>query len=282
MEITVRPDARKTLKQLRGEWDSCIKCSLGHSRIERGGSFVFGYGMLNAIMLIGEGPGFEEEKNGIPFSGKSGTLLHKVLKLIGLTDFYISNLVTCRSCSQQLDEDGAPRMRMNYVTKLPELAFKDEPPTPPQYNACLPRLCEEIYLVDPIVIVGLGGSVCEALTGGHVTITRQRGETVQIEIPGASFVPDLTERKEAWLRRDGSTPIVQNTVRYHFIQTLHPAYVIRKLADRGEDSPLRYFVADLKKALKTYEAYRETVYGILPTAVDTDDEAIQQQISEDA
>jgi uracil-DNA glycosylase len=234
-------------------------------------------------MLIGEGPGVEEEKRGVPFIGKSGDLLRRSMLLVGMDEFYLTNLVTCRSCSQMVNPDKSPMFRKNYATGQPELAFKDEPPTPLQYNSCLPRLYEEIYLVDPIVIVGLGGTACEALLGKHLTITRDRGDTAQIEIPGASFTPDMTE-KGNWLRRSKGTfmaPVVQNMVRYHFIPTLHPAYVARKLDDKGHDSPLMQFLMDLNKAVKTYEAYREMVFGILPTSPPIDYELIQRQLTEE-
>jgi uracil-DNA glycosylase len=279
-----RPDARKTLPELREEWRSCVKCPLGHDRINRDGLFVFGQGTTGSIMLIGEGPGAEEEKMGVPFVGKSGDLLRRAMKLVHMDEFYISNLVACRSCAQQYNEDGSPAFRKNWTTGKPELHFRDEPPTPPQYNACSPRLYEEIYLVDPIVIVGLGAMACEALLGKHITITRDRGDTAQIEIPGASFLPALTDKKEAWARktREGLvTPVVQNTVRYHFIPTLHPAYVIRKLDDRGPDSPLMQLLVDLGKAVRTYEAYREIVFGTLPTNAPIDYDLLQREFQDE-
>lgn len=287
MESTelVRPDARKSLLQLREEWRSCVRCPLGVKRLEREGQFVFGQGTLNSIMLIGEGPGVDEEEAGVPFIGNSGKLLHKILALIGMTEFYMTNIVTCRSCAPQENPDGTPAMRVrNFITKIPEPVYKDEPPTPLHYNACLPRLHEEIYLVDPIVIVGLGGTACEVLEGGHVTITRDRGKPVQIEIPGASFSPSLTEKKEAWARKGKVAPTEQNMVRYHFIPTLHPAYVIRKLSDQHLDSPLMQLVNDLRTALKTYETYRELVYNILPTSttVNDDNDYIQKQFQQEA
>jgi multidrug resistance efflux pump len=68
---------------------------------------------------------------------------------------------------------------------------------------------------------------------------------------------------------------------------LHPAYVIRKLEDQSPDSPFRQLVSDLRKALKTYETYRELVYGIVPTqraddGSDSADQALHSQLrSED-
>jgi uracil-DNA glycosylase len=260
----VRPDARKTLRVLREEWESCTRCDLGTRRIATEGHFVFGSGARQGIMLIGEGPGVEEERAGEPFVGRSGQLLRSVLAMLGFADeseYYLSNLVACRSCTAQLDNDNLPIFRGR--TQV----FRDEPPTPPQYNQCLPRLYEEIYLVDPVVIVGLGAKTCEALMQKHVTITRDRGDTAHIAIPGAGFRPVVTDKKQEWYRKikgEWQAPVEQNDVLYHFVPTLHPAYVARKLADQGADSPFQQFASDLKKAIRTYEAYLEAVFGVTP------------------
>lgn len=280
--LVVRPDARKTLAELRQEWSSCIKCDLGKRRLEVEGKFVFGRGTTGGVMLIGEGPGSEEEKQGLPFVSRSGSILHNVLALLGLDEYYETNLVTCRSCVQQFDGQGQPMLRKNWVTRQPELVYKDELPTPPQYNACLPRLYEEIYLVDPSVIIGLGGKACEALMGQPVTITRDHGKPVQISIPGASYRPVLTEKKKEWLHRtpEGMRTLTeQNEVRYYFMPTLPPAYVERKLEDFAPDSPFRQFVADIKKAIRAHEVYHEMVFGLLPSSnQESDDEAMHRQI----
>jgi uracil-DNA glycosylase len=290
MDASVRPDARKTLVELREEWRSCTRCELGQRRITVGGEFVFGQGVTGSIMLIGEGPGVEEEQQGVPFVGNKsgGTLLRRILEKLGMNEVYITNLVSCRSCTPQVDGSGQPVFRKNYRTKQLELAYKDEPPTPPQYLACAPRLYEEVYLVDPVVIVGLGGKACEALLGRPITITRDRGKTHQIYVPGASYAPNLTEKKQEWARKNKlglTTPTEQNLVRYHFIPTLHPAYVIRTLEDQSPNSTFRQLVADLRRAQKTYETYCEMVYGIVPTRrdedTDTSDHDLHQQMFEE-
>ena len=281
--LIVRPDARKTLTRLQQEWSSCIRCDLGVRRIDVGGSFVFGRGMPGGIMFIGEGPGMEEERLGAPFVADSGTMFHRILQMLGLDEWYETNLVSCRSCAQQIDGTGAPMVRKHWKTGTPEMIYKDEPPTPPQYMACMPRLHEEIYLVDPTVIVGLGGKACEALMGHPITITRDRGEPAHIEISGASFSPVLTEKKKEWLHRTGKelhTINEQNMVRYYFMPTLHPAYVIRKLKDMAPDSPFRQLVIDIKKAIRAHETYREMVFGTVPThRPSIDDEEMHRQLS---
>lgn len=269
MSDTVRPDARKPLMQLREEWASCVKCELGTARLEREGHFVFGQGLGHCVMLVGEGPGADEELTGAPFVGRSGHILKRVLSVLGLADYYLTNIVCCRSCALVKNADGSPMMRKNFRKGghfLP--VYKDEPPLPMQKAACRPRLLEEIYLVDPIIIVGLGGPACEALLGHSITITRDRGETSQISIPGASYRPVLTEKKQQWMRRVGGediAPTEPNEVLYHFIPTLHPAYVARELPDKGPGNAFQKFVADLKKAVTTYNTYLEEVFGVVTT-----------------
>jgi hypothetical protein len=243
---------------------------------------VFGAGTTGGVMFIGEGPGLEEEQTGDPAVGASGALLRQVLAKLGLESYYITNIVACRSCAVQLDEKQQPIFRKNWQTKQMGLVYKDEPPTPPQYNACLARLYEEIYLVDPTVIVGLGGKVVEALTRRPATITRDRGEPTQIEIPGASWRAKLTDKKQSWLRRskEGTfAPVEQNTVRYYFLPTLPPSYVIRKFADRAPDSPFYLFLNDLRTAIRTHEVHQELVHGVLPTTeMRTDDQIIHNEL----
>jgi uracil-DNA glycosylase len=236
-------------------------------------------------MFVGEGPGVDEETHGTPFIGRSGKLLRRVISVLGLTDFYITNIVCCRSCKPREDATGNIIVRTDRRTGAQSQVFSDEPPTPPQKAACHPRLMEEIYLVDPVVIVGLGGPACEELLGRSITITRDRGETLQIAIPGASYRPNLTEKKQQWVRKiDGEwqAPVEQNEVYYHFIPTLHPAYVARELPDKGPNNAFQKFVSDIRKAARTYDAYMESVFGVTPSPKeDFDETALHYAVESD-
>lgn len=246
------------------------------------GKFVFGQGVSRAIMLVGEGPGVEEEAEGVPFIGRSGQLLRKVLDHLNFHDVYMTNTVCCRSCTQVTDQEtGLPVMRKDRRTGISTPMYKDEPPTPPQCMACLPRLHEQIYLVDPILIVGLGNGACATLLGKAITITRDRGEPREISIPGASFRPSVTDGQK-WRRKIKGAdvdPVEQNEVRYHFLPTLHPAYVIRLLADQGPDNPFQQFMSDIKKAIHTYDTYLRMTFGEAPERkVQRSDEELQVQL----
>jgi uracil-DNA glycosylase len=263
-------DARKSLPMLREEWASCQSCDLGVRRVAYGGEFIFGEGQRRGVMFVGEGPGKDEEEMGRPFIGESGTILRTVINRLGLQNFYITNIVACRSCTPWTGPDGQPMMRKNWKTKQMEVSYKDEAPTPLQIEACQPRLYEEIYLVDPIIIVALGPTAAKTLLRKSVSITAPdvRGVPVHITIPGAGFTAVRTEKREAWLHKTKgvfSLPTVPNEVRYLCLPTLHPAFVSRKLADPGGDSPLRQFAGDVQKAVQIYERYMLELFGTVPS-----------------
>lgn len=259
----MRPDARKSLQVLREEWESCTKCTLGVQREASNGSFVFGEGARRGIMFVGEGPGKDEEEYGRPFIGASGDLLRKILTGLGFNDHYLTNIVTCRSCEPRLDENQLPMFRGGKGGRKKEVWMQDTPPKPPEWNACLDRLHEEIYLVDPVVIVSLGNTAAEALIGRSVTITRDHGQPLEIQVPGAGFDAVLTEKKKEWyhkVRGEVVAPVRQSTVGYLLVPALHPSYVLRRIADKGGDSPFRLLVEDVRNAIKIYEEYIKYVF----------------------
>ena len=221
-----RPDARKSLDVLHDEWVNCTRCELGVRRHDVDGQFVFGEGRRRGIMFIGEGPGRVEEEEGRPFVGPSGKILRKVIGQLGITDYYISNCVACRSCGQAYNSEGQPIERMNRRTKKVEPVITDQTPFPLYIKACLPRLYEQIYLVDPTIIVALGGEAASTLRGKPVKITSERGTTEAISIPGSWNVPVLTEKKRMWahkVRGKFVMPTMQNQVQYLMLPTIHPA-----------------------------------------------------------
>ena len=189
-------DARKSLGQLQREWEGCTKCKLGEHRNNVGGKMVFGEGVRRGIMLIGEGPGETEEGMGMPFCGRSGKVLRKVLTALGADDIvYITNAVPCRSCVPALDRDGQPKFRRQFGRNPgPALPmWQDMPPNKQALEACKSRFYEEIYLVDPIIIVSLGNSAAELLLKRSIAITNARGKTERVGIPGVTYEAVVTE-----------------------------------------------------------------------------------------
>ena len=159
------------------EWDSllaeiaqCSLCPLGSGAISR----VPGQGdRRSPLMLIGEGPGQTEDEQGLAFVGAAGQLLTRMLDAIGLPRdrLYICNVVKCRP----------PRNRV---------------PLPEEQAACLPYLMRQIEMVNPKVVVLMGGTAAGAVMGQEVRVTRSHGQ---------------------WYKKDG---------RYYMI-TFHPSALLR-------------------------------------------------------
>jgi uracil-DNA glycosylase len=268
VRLPVHPDARKSLAKLREEWRTCTACELGARREAVGGGFVFGEGVTRGLMFIGEGPGKDEEAEGRPFIGKSGQLLRKILDRLGVQDFYISNTVACRSCAPVTDAAGNPLMTRGYPNRPSVPKYQDKAPLKAHTEACRPRLMEEVYLVDPVVIVALGGEASQTLADKPVSIMKEHGVPREIVIPGAATIPSLTP-KGTWVRKGkGVTnprPTEQNEVRYLMIPTVHPAFVLRRANDFARDNPFKYLVDDIRQAQSIYDRYQYEVHGVVTT-----------------
>ncbi len=139
----------QTLEQIQAELGDCTRCRLHQGR----NNLVFGNGSPNAdLMFIGEGPGFDEDKQGIPFVGRAGQLLTKIIEAMKFKreNVYIANIVKCR-----------PPNNRN-----PEL---DEMET------CLPFLEKQIRAIQPKVIICLGKFAAQTILNTLKPISRLRG-----------------------------------------------------------------------------------------------------------
>lgn len=142
-------------EKLTSDCEGCQRCMLGGSRH----NLVFGVGNRNAhVMLIGEGPGEQEDLQGVPFVGPAGKLLDDMLEMIDLdrTKVYIANIVKCRP----------PRNR---------------DPQPDEKSACIPWLRRQIALVDPDIIICLGRIAASELIRESFRITREHGLWFTVE-----------------------------------------------------------------------------------------------------
>lgn len=137
-------------KRLKHSAEHCTKCPLHRTRTH----VVFGNGNPEGgIFLIGEGPGYEEDKRGEAFVGRSGQLLDKILAACNFTrdkHVFISNIVKCR-----------PPENRN--------------PQPNEQAAWLPYLEEQLELCDPKILILLGSVAAKALLGSDIRITKIRG-----------------------------------------------------------------------------------------------------------
>lgn len=131
----------------------CTECSLAEGRT----NVVFGAGSPDAdVLIVGEGPGQKEDELGLPFVGRSGELLDKLLGEIDLAreDVYIANVVKCRP----------PRNR---------------DPRPDEIDACKGYLRRQIELIDPKVVLTLGNFSMKLLLSTSTGITRMRGRAYE-------------------------------------------------------------------------------------------------------
>ena len=142
-------DQEHAWQALEGEVSDCERCGLCRGRSRA----VPGSGNRHAaLMLIGEAPGAEEDRHGLPFVGRAGQLLTRMLAVIQIQreEVYITNTVKCRP---------------------PE----NRKPTPTEQAACRAYLERQIHLVSPRLLVALGGVAAQALLQTDQTIGRLRG-----------------------------------------------------------------------------------------------------------
>ncbi len=134
---------------------NCLKCPLGKTRTK----FVYGVGKPTArAMFIGEAPGADEDRLGEPFVGRAGQLLDKILAAMQLdrTQVYIANILKCRPPGNR-------------------------DPLPEEMNECFPYLREQIRLIKPELLVGLGRIAGQALLQTKTPLGKLRGRWHEYE-----------------------------------------------------------------------------------------------------
>jgi len=141
------------LESLKEKVSTCDKCGLSKTRK----NVVFGSGSPKAkLMFVGEAPGADEDKQGLPFVGRAGQLLTKIIESMGLKreDVYIANILKCRP---------------------PE----NRPPLPEEILACRDNLKKQVEVIRPRVICTLGKFASQTLLNTETTISDLRGKFSQ-------------------------------------------------------------------------------------------------------
>jgi DNA polymerase len=187
-------------QQLKSAVVACTSCVLHKQRRQA----VFGVGDERAEwLLVGEGPGAEEDARGEPFVGQAGKLLDNMLAAIELKrgdNVYIANIVKCRPPGNRT-------------------------PEPAEANACEPYLARQIALIKPRLIIALGKVAAQNLLGTEATIASLRGRAhayrgtpLIVTYHPAYLLRNLTDKAKAWedlcfavhtmqaLKQGGSTP----------------------------------------------------------------------------
>lgn len=176
--VHTAPDltALKTLPELKAALESISTLGIKETAM----NFVFGEGALGApVMLVGEAPGEEEDRTGRPFVGRAGQLLEKMLAAIGLNreQVYITNVLPWRPPGNRT-------------------------PKPEEVATCLPYLMRHIELVQPKLLLMLGGPSAKALLGKEESVTRLRGIWWDYHSAGlAQTLPALVTYHPAYLLR---------------------------------------------------------------------------------
>jgi len=184
--------AASDLEALRRAFEAFEGCAIKQTARH----FVFSDGVPTAdVMVLGEAPGREEDRQGLPFVGRSGKLLDDMLAAIGLSrtrDVYISNILPWRPPGDRTPTDG-------------EIA------------ACLPFTLRHLALIRPKVVVLLGGTAAKSMLIRREGITRLRGTWAEID-PAVHGMADAAGAVD----------------RFPAMPTFHPAYLLRTPAQKRQ------------------------------------------------
>ncbi len=169
----------EALRLIQEEIGECTRCGLHKGR----NKLVFGDGDPNArLMFVGEGPGADEDAQGIPFVGRAGQLLNNMIAAMGLKreEVYIANVVKCRPPGNRT-------------------------PDPEEANTCSPFLFRQIDVVHPQVLVALGATAATYLLGQRQPLAGLRGRVhafrgsqLIVTYHPAYLLRDPRQKKEAW------------------------------------------------------------------------------------
>ncbi len=176
---TAPADRAAGLRMIREEIGDCTRCALHTGR----NKIVFGDGSPNArLLFVGEGPGADEDAQGIPFVGRAGQLLNNMIAAMGLKreEVYIANIVKCRPPGNRT-------------------------PEPDEANTCSPFLFRQIDVIRPEVIVALGATAATYLLGQRQPLAGLRGRVhsfrgskLIVTYHPAFLLRDPRQKKEAW------------------------------------------------------------------------------------
>jgi DNA polymerase len=213
------------LRDLKDEWINCNRCELSKTRR----SVVFGGGNPNAdILVVGEGPGENEDNTGRPFVGIAGQILDQFLETVGLNreeDLYVTNVVGCRPILESVDD------------RTGEMRTDNRPPSKDERLACKPRLMEIIYQVDPLLIITIGKVPLQVLLGKAPTMASIRGRMQTFHMEGR-----YTE------------------IRYAVLPMYHTAF-LNRTHDIRKEGPWGKTMQDWVLACNVIDYLREGYYG---------------------
>jgi uracil-DNA glycosylase family 4 len=232
------------LRALQQAWAGCKACSLCEER----NNVVFGAGAEDAqVLIIGEAPGENEDRHGLPFVGQAGQILHQFLGDVSARQEVIQAYtdVTAKKQSEAAIFQAKGRLldlllQEFYFTNIvmcrpPE----NRDPIPKESAACRPRLLEQIYLIDPVIIVAAGRIAAEALLGKKVSITQSRGELLDLSFEGRGV-----------------------TYRYPVMPVLHPSYIMRRNDYKQAGGEAEKTRDDFLRVMRLVDEFNLNHYGM--------------------
>ncbi len=168
------PEEEMTLPELNGAIEGCTSCQLGHGRT----NLVFGVGNPDAeLVFVGEAPGRDEDAQGIPFVGRAGQMLTRMIENvieIPRSDVYICNVLKCRPPGNRNPEPG-------------------------EIDCCEPYLHKQLEIIRPRLIVALGKFAAQFLLATQIPIGKLRGKFGRYR-----GIPTLATYHPAYLLRNSS------------------------------------------------------------------------------
>jgi uracil-DNA glycosylase len=225
-------------------WKDCHACGLCQDRTQ----IVFGQGNLDAqVMIIGEAPGENEDRQGVPFIGQAGQILHQFLGDVSARREVIDAYLAVSAKNSSPGDIKKARADLHgllleefYFTNIVMCRPPDNrDPIPKEMEACRSRLLEQIYTVDPVVIVAAGRIAAQALLSKNASITAIHGQIFDVEFKGRAV-----------------------TYRYPMMAILHPSYIMRRNDFRQKGGEAAQTRDNLLRVMQIVDEYNLRHYGI--------------------
>ena len=239
----MEPDRNQALQFIYNNWFSCTRCNLCRERH----NVVPGWGSPWAhIMIVGEGPGEMEDKCGRPFMGRAGDLQDQYLAGVSASQVVVATHEALVAASTQEERDSR-RAELHellcdeyYMTNVIACRPPDNrDPAADEITACRQRLIDLIYVIDPVLIVAVGGIALSTLIGKKISITSKRGELYDMEMQGRLV-----------------------SYRIPVMATLHPAYLARTADWKDPHGECTKTYKDWLRVMKIYDELRYRHFGV--------------------
>lgn len=270
-----QPDDALSTGDLYTKWSGCRQCKLGDNLALRATDTPEGdeppqqprrTGSSHGLLVVGLAPSRNDERDGAHFGRgpwnrdkrtydpSGGDLLKALFRKLQMGQVFYTSLVACRSCELQLNEDGTPRTFERKGAQMPY--YKDRPPLYPEISACQPRLWEEIYCVDPLLILSTQPEVTQYLLGKRCLAD---GEVGQMGIPGVTKIPRQDARGQyTRMMRGVRVPYLTPTLlKYPVMQIPNPDLALQRHANKRQDGELNQLKQCVQLAVQVYQRYRE-------------------------